>query len=247
MSDNRVICKVLGFNREHYIFFCFFSFVFPSWNRVRLSPFGKSVTNCSIVPAPDDRWVWGNWRNENWWGKPKYSEKTHPNSTLSSINLTWLELGSNLGCRGGKPATNCLSYGTAKEKVLTEEWRKLHQKELYSFCCSKNIIKWVYSYHAGYGGVACNARDTAKTCKPEGTGKGARVPTEPTAVPKPEAVATLCEGVRHTAPTLTHSVLMFICCSRFLSQYTDDTYCPLLLGNERLIWSVPHVNASWNM
>jgi hypothetical protein len=31
-----------------------------------------------IVPAPDDRWwwLWRNWWNEDWQGKPKYSEKT---------------------------------------------------------------------------------------------------------------------------------------------------------------------------
>jgi hypothetical protein len=33
-----------------------------------------------IVAAPDDRWgwLWSNWWNEDWQGKPKYSEKTAP-------------------------------------------------------------------------------------------------------------------------------------------------------------------------
>jgi hypothetical protein len=33
-----------------------------------------------IVPAPDDRWgrLWSSWWNEDWQGKPKYSEKTRP-------------------------------------------------------------------------------------------------------------------------------------------------------------------------
>jgi hypothetical protein len=33
-----------------------------------------------IVPAPDDRWwwLWRNWWNIDWQGKPKYSEKTCP-------------------------------------------------------------------------------------------------------------------------------------------------------------------------
>jgi hypothetical protein len=41
-----------------------------------------------VVPAPDDRWgwLWRNWRNEDWQGKPKYSEKTCPSATLSTIN-----------------------------------------------------------------------------------------------------------------------------------------------------------------
>jgi hypothetical protein len=46
-------------------------------------------------------------------GKPKYSEKTCPNATLSTTNSTLPYLGSNPGRRGGKPATNRLSYGRA--------------------------------------------------------------------------------------------------------------------------------------
>jgi hypothetical protein len=42
--------------------------------------------------------------------KPKYSEKTYPSATLSTANLTWADMGSNPGRRGGKPATNLLSY-----------------------------------------------------------------------------------------------------------------------------------------
>jgi hypothetical protein len=67
-----------------------------------------------IVPAPDDHsCLWSSWWNEDWQGKPKYSEKTCPSATLSATNPTWPDLGSNPGRRGGKPATNRLSYGTA--------------------------------------------------------------------------------------------------------------------------------------
>jgi hypothetical protein len=68
-----------------------------------------------IVPAPDDRWgwLWSNWWNEKRQGKPKYSEKTCPKATLSTTNHTWPDPGSNPGPRGGKPATNRLSYGAA--------------------------------------------------------------------------------------------------------------------------------------
>jgi hypothetical protein len=52
-------------------------------------------------------------RNEDWQGKPKYSEKTCPSATLSTTNPTWPDLGSNPGRRGGKLATNRLSYGAA--------------------------------------------------------------------------------------------------------------------------------------
>jgi hypothetical protein len=54
--------------------------------------------------------VWSSRWNENWQGKLKYSEKTCPGATLSTINPTWPDLGSNPGRRGGKPATNGLSY-----------------------------------------------------------------------------------------------------------------------------------------
>jgi hypothetical protein len=46
-------------------------------------------------------------------GKPKYSEKTFSNATLSTINSIRLDPGSNPGGPGGKPATNRLSYGAA--------------------------------------------------------------------------------------------------------------------------------------
>jgi hypothetical protein len=46
-------------------------------------------------------------------GRPKYSEKTSPITTLSSMKSTWPDLRSNPGRRDGKPATNRLSYGTA--------------------------------------------------------------------------------------------------------------------------------------
>jgi hypothetical protein len=36
-----------------------------------------------------------------------------PQATLSTTNPTWLEPGLNPGRRGGKPATNRLSYGAA--------------------------------------------------------------------------------------------------------------------------------------
>jgi hypothetical protein len=41
--------------------------------------------------------------NDDWQGKPKYSEKTYPSACPDA----------NPGRRGGTPATNRLSYGTA--------------------------------------------------------------------------------------------------------------------------------------
>jgi hypothetical protein len=88
-----------------------FSFL-VSWGGMRLSPPGTSATNWPIVPSTDDGWcVWSSRWNENWQGKPKYSEKTCTGATLSTTNPTWPDLGSNPGRRGGKPATNRLNYG----------------------------------------------------------------------------------------------------------------------------------------
>jgi hypothetical protein len=63
--------------------------------------------------APDDRlwWLWNSWTNEDWQGKPKYSEKTCPNACPPRIP-NHQTLSSNPGRRVGKPATKRLSYGT---------------------------------------------------------------------------------------------------------------------------------------
>jgi hypothetical protein len=63
--------------------------------------------------SPGWLWWWRIWWNEDWQGKPKYSEKTYPSATLSTTNPPWPDPGSNPGCRGGKPATNRLSCGAA--------------------------------------------------------------------------------------------------------------------------------------
>jgi hypothetical protein len=93
--------------------FFFFFFSFSGWGETESTWYVGHFW--PIVPAPDDRWwLWSGWWNEDWQGKPKYSEKTCPSSTLSTTNPTWPDLGSNPGRRGGKPATNHLSYGTAQ-------------------------------------------------------------------------------------------------------------------------------------
>jgi hypothetical protein len=71
---------------------------------------GHSLAYCTCLG-----WLWG-WRiswNEDWQGKPKYSEKTCPNATLSTTNPIWPDRSSNPGRHGGKPATNRLSHGMA--------------------------------------------------------------------------------------------------------------------------------------
>jgi hypothetical protein len=81
---------------------------------VRLSPLGTAATIWPIVLVPDDRWwwAWSSQWNENWKGKPKYSETTCSTATLSNTDPTWPDIGSNPGRRGGKETTNRLRYGT---------------------------------------------------------------------------------------------------------------------------------------
>jgi hypothetical protein len=62
-------------------------------------------------------WGWRIWWNEDWQAKPKYSEETCPSATLSTTNPTWPDPGWNPGRRGGKPATNRLSYGAAMRRL----------------------------------------------------------------------------------------------------------------------------------
>jgi hypothetical protein len=85
--------------------------------------FGYCGHYWSIVPAPDGRWgwLWRNSWNEDWQGKPKYSEKTYRSATLNTKNPTWLDPVLNPGRRGGKPATNRLSYGAAVACIIVPQ------------------------------------------------------------------------------------------------------------------------------
>jgi hypothetical protein len=76
----------------------------------KLSHVGHWMAYCT---CPGWLWWWRILWNEDWQGKPKYSEKTCPRATLSTTNPTWPDPGLNPARRGGKPATNRLSYGAA--------------------------------------------------------------------------------------------------------------------------------------
>jgi hypothetical protein len=96
-----------------------------------------------IVPAPGDRWwwLWSNWWNEDWQGKLKYSEKTCPSATLSTTNPTRPEPGSNPGRRGGKPATNRVSYGEAAYRRYY--WGNVH----FSHISNQDLIRVFRACH----------------------------------------------------------------------------------------------------
>jgi hypothetical protein len=102
-----------------------------------MNPLGTSASILPIVPAPDHRWwVWGSRQNENYPGKPKYSEITCPTPTLSTANPIWPDLGSKPGRRGGKPATNHLNM--ARPRNLNRS--SLSMKKLQTF--SLHLYTW---------------------------------------------------------------------------------------------------------
>lgn len=57
--------------------------------------------------------MWNGQWNKNWHEKPKYSENSCFNTTLSTTNTTCPDLELNLGCNSKKSVTNCLSYSMA--------------------------------------------------------------------------------------------------------------------------------------
>jgi hypothetical protein len=75
------------------------------------------------------RWLWRSRWNVDWQGKRRFSEKTCPSATFVHHKIphnqtrVWTP-----GRRGGKPATNRLSYGAA----LTFTWG--------IYRCGKNIV-----------------------------------------------------------------------------------------------------------
>jgi hypothetical protein len=84
--------------------------------------------------------------------KPKYSEKTRPSATFSTTNPTWPDPGSNPGRRGGKPATNRLSYDTALWAGI--EYGKINFSGKYLCVRGHYRIMWkYYNFKAFF--VAC--------------------------------------------------------------------------------------------
>jgi hypothetical protein len=108
-----LLCRIYEVKSKDYIFFNWYS---GGW-----SPIG-STRHCGhqwlIVPAPgayDDGEIGGMIGR----GNRSTRRKTCPNAALSTTNPTCCP-DANPGRRGGKPATNRLSYGTASRIILTK-------------------------------------------------------------------------------------------------------------------------------
>jgi hypothetical protein len=88
---------------------------------------GVEGGNCSLLFMSV---VWDNvselWQEEVKW---RTLRKTCPSVTLCITNSTWTDLGTNPGFQGDRPATTCLSHGTAQLQlqynILPRQMRKL--------------------------------------------------------------------------------------------------------------------------
>jgi hypothetical protein len=109
---------------------------------VRLNSLGTSATSLPTVTALDDRWAWSIWWNENWQGKPKYSEKTCPNVTLSITNPTWFNMGSNFVRRSEKPTGTAPEpyYFIFRANILCS----IVLSNILNLCSSPNVTEQIY-------------------------------------------------------------------------------------------------------
>jgi hypothetical protein len=106
------------------------SFLFFFWGGVRLSPLVKSASIWPIVPSTDNRRMWSGRWNENFKVKRSTRRKPVPVPLYPPQiphEVTW-----DTGCRGGKSATNRLSYGTALLWSLLMQHMQFHAL---THCC----------------------------------------------------------------------------------------------------------------
>jgi hypothetical protein len=96
-------------------YFNVFCFVFnshcggwsPNWVHSARRPFTGLVYLPRVIVRMENSVEW------RLTGETEVLGENLPRATLSTTNPTWPDLGSNPGRRGGKPATNRLSYGAA--------------------------------------------------------------------------------------------------------------------------------------
>jgi hypothetical protein len=71
--------------------------------------------------------LWRNWWNGDWQWKPKFSEKNCPSATFVHHKIPHDQTRFlNPGRRGGKPATNRLSYGAAFTACYKDNFTFFH-------------------------------------------------------------------------------------------------------------------------
>jgi hypothetical protein len=110
--------------------------------------------------------MWSSWVNKNWQRKPNYLEKSLPIASLLATNPTLSGRGSNPGCRGRKPATNCLICGAVhvnnvlRKNPLLQPFTALFLVFLCFF-----LIMWKYKANV----VLITATISDHTLREEGT------------------------------------------------------------------------------
>jgi hypothetical protein len=84
-------------------------------------------------------------------GKPKNLQKICPNATLSTINLTWADMGSNPDLRSDMPETNRLVYGTAR----THPSHPSHPSHINIVGMLYSVCLLIFFFGGGEGGEIC--------------------------------------------------------------------------------------------
>jgi hypothetical protein len=69
--------------------------------------------------------------------------KTCPTDTLSTTNPTWTDPGANCGLRGGRPATNHLSHGTAHVEVYVRRFFSVPVSSIFEHMELELFLHWL--------------------------------------------------------------------------------------------------------
>jgi hypothetical protein len=73
-----------------------------------------AATNSHTVHPPGDSWVWSHGGVKLVKENLRAWSKTYPRASLSTINPTWTDIGTNQVLCGERPVTYHLNHGTAK-------------------------------------------------------------------------------------------------------------------------------------
>jgi hypothetical protein len=90
--------------------------------------------------SPGWWWLWSNRWNEDWQGKPKYSEKTCPSGTLPKTNPTWSDTGSNPGRRDGNQRVTAWTMARPLSSGLTTSFSRRNQLIICQICYLQHLL-----------------------------------------------------------------------------------------------------------